>query len=300
MWKALSDLYRNSSGQRKLALKNKLQKIKTKKGETIPKYFTKFTQCRDELGSVGIMVVEDDMEEIRRNTRDGSSSNIDDEENCALAIKVKKGKGKASHSKSYSYHGDKKKDMTKVKHFRCHELGHFATNCPLKKSKKKSSGGAVSEALASQFELEFSLITCLASSMMGNVWYLDSGASFHMTRDKYLFSDLEEEDLQMHIEMGDDGKYSVTRLGTITFQMGHRAPLTLNNFMYVLELKKNLVFVATLADRGYDVIFLRGKAFLRHIATGQVKKIGIRVKNLYKLEVKERAALSTKAERVHS
>jgi len=33
-------------------------------------------------------------EEIRRNTRDGSSLKIDDEENCALEIKVKKGKGK--------------------------------------------------------------------------------------------------------------------------------------------------------------------------------------------------------------
>lgn len=34
------------------------------KGETIPKYLTKFTHCRDELGSVGIMVVEDDMVSI--------------------------------------------------------------------------------------------------------------------------------------------------------------------------------------------------------------------------------------------
>ena len=40
---------------------------------------------------------------------------------------------------------------------------------------------------------------------MGSVWYLDSGASFHMTGDKDLFSDLEEKDFQMHIEMGDDG-----------------------------------------------------------------------------------------------
>ena len=31
------------------------------KGETISKYLTKFTQCRDELGSVGIMVVKEDM-----------------------------------------------------------------------------------------------------------------------------------------------------------------------------------------------------------------------------------------------
>ena len=33
-------------------------------------------------------------EEFRRNTRDGSSSKIDDEENFALAGKEKKGKGK--------------------------------------------------------------------------------------------------------------------------------------------------------------------------------------------------------------
>ena len=39
-------------------------------------------------------------EEIRRNTRDGSSSKNDDEENCALATKARKGKGKKSHLKS--------------------------------------------------------------------------------------------------------------------------------------------------------------------------------------------------------
>jgi hypothetical protein len=44
-----------------------------------------------------------------------------------------------------------------------------------------------------------------ASSALGSVWYLDSGASFHMTGDKDLFSELEEGDLKMHIEMGDDG-----------------------------------------------------------------------------------------------
>ena len=64
MWKIFTGLYRNNSDQRKLALEDKLQKIKMEKGETIPKYLTKFTQCRDELGSVGITVTEDDMVSI--------------------------------------------------------------------------------------------------------------------------------------------------------------------------------------------------------------------------------------------
>ena len=58
----------------------------------------------------------------------------------------------------------------------------------------------------------------MVSSVMGSVWYFDSGASFHMTRDKEIFSSLEEKDLQMHIKMVDDGWYSATGIGTITFQ----------------------------------------------------------------------------------
>ena len=96
-------------------------------------------------------------------------------------------------------------------------MGHYATNCPQKKSKKVSSKGSDGEALASQFELDFSLITCMASSMVGIVWYLDSGASFHMSGDKNIFSTLEEKDLQMRIEMGNDGKYRVSGESMVVF-----------------------------------------------------------------------------------
>jgi len=82
-------------------------------------------------------------------------------------IKVRKGKGKIFHSKLDYCHGGKK-DMTKVKCFHCHKMGHFATNYPLKNSKEKSSEGAEAEALASKFELDFSLIACMVSSMMGS------------------------------------------------------------------------------------------------------------------------------------
>jgi hypothetical protein len=142
-------------------------------------------------------------EEFRRNTRDRSSSKRDDEEDCALTAKARKGKGKKFQSKSESK--VKKLDFSKVKCFHCHEHGHLATNYPHKKKNKMVVGSATSEALVSQFELDFSLIACMASSASGLVWYLDSGTSFHMTGDKESFIDLEEIDLRMHIEMGDDG-----------------------------------------------------------------------------------------------
>ena len=249
MWKALTDLFQSKSDQRKLALKDKLRKIKMEKGDSIPKYLTKFFHCKDELGSVGVTVDDEDLvslallgllncwhsyegfvngreklpgweqlwsdlvqEEIRRSTRDGSSSKNEDEENCALAAKARKGNGRKFPSKSEVK--GKKQDLSKVNCFHCHEHEHFATNFPQKKKNKKAAG----EALASQFEIDFYLITCLVSSSMGLVWYLDSDVSFDMTGDKELFSDLEEKDLQMHTEMGDDGRYSATDIGTITFE----------------------------------------------------------------------------------
>ena len=109
-------------------LKDKLRNIKMEKGDNMPKYLTKFTQCRDEMGSVGVIVDDEDLvslallglpkswhsyqdsvngweklpgwerlwsnlvqEEIRRSTRDESSSKNSDEKNFAFGCQSKEG-----------------------------------------------------------------------------------------------------------------------------------------------------------------------------------------------------------------
>ena len=71
--------------------------------------------------------------------------------------------------------------------------------------------------------------------------------------------------------MGNDEKYSVSGVGTIVFQREHGAHITLIDLKYVPGLKKNLVLIAMLEDKGYDVVLSKGKVFLRHITTRQVK-----------------------------
>ena len=66
----------------------------------------------------------------------------------------------------------------------------------------------------------------------------------------------------MHIEMGEDGRYSAIRIGTITFQRESSKPFQLKYVMHVPGLKKNLVSVAMLEDKGYDVVFNDGKSFM--------------------------------------
>lgn len=58
MWKALTQLFENSSDHENLALKDKLQNIKMRKNETIPQYLCKFTQVHDEIGGVSVNVAE--------------------------------------------------------------------------------------------------------------------------------------------------------------------------------------------------------------------------------------------------
>ena len=55
-----------------------------------------------------------------------------------------------------------------------------------------------------------------------------------------------------------------------------------------------------LEDLRYDVVFSEGKVFLHHKATSQVKKIGVRMKNLYKIDVDSCAALNSLAGKVVS
>ena len=98
----------------------------------------------------------------------------------------------------------------------------------------------------------------------------------------------------MHIKMGDGRRYSATIVGIVTFHRESGNPFTLKDVMYVPGLNKNLVYVAMLEDRGYDVIFSEGKVFLCHKAMGHVKRIGVRVKKLYNLDVEYCASFSTK------
>lgn len=46
------------------------------------------------------------------------------------------------------------------------------------------------------------------------------------------------------------------------------------------------------------MVLSKGKTFMKHVSSGQVKQIGVRVKNLFKLEVDACVALSSKAEHV--
>jgi len=80
--------------------------------------------------------------------------------------KEKKGKWKKSPTKLESSQGGKKKYLKIIKCIHYHEFRHYATKRPHKKASNKTSRGVVGETLASQFELKFTLITCMVNIVM--------------------------------------------------------------------------------------------------------------------------------------
>jgi hypothetical protein len=135
-------------------------------------------------------------------------------------------KGHKKGKKEESSQG--KKDLSNVKCFRCHQKGHYANQCLEKKKKGKAKQQKIGcreckyysrvDELASQLETTFSMVSCLSSNTVSSVgWYVDSGASRHMTYDRKLFNKLQEQEGGMSVELGDDATYPVKGLGSISF-----------------------------------------------------------------------------------
>ena len=69
------------------------------------------------------------------------------------------------------------------------------------------AGFAEVDNFSKHFDEEFCLIYCMEITTSSSIWYIDSGASSHMTRQKRFFKDLQEGGTGIHIELGDDARY---------------------------------------------------------------------------------------------
>jgi hypothetical protein len=70
-----------------------------------------------------------------------------------------------------------------------------------------------------KFERNFLMVSWLSTNTVPRkAWYVDSGASCHMTSARKLFSSLTKHDSRVQIELSDDVMYPII-VGTIPFQL---------------------------------------------------------------------------------
>jgi hypothetical protein len=106
-----------------------------------------------------------------------------------------------------------------------------------------------------------------------------------MTGVREHFSDLKGSEVRIDISPGDDRVVTVVGIGTVAFRRESLPPISFTDVLFVPGMKKKLISVSTLQDRGLEVTF-RGTEVLIHprgssLDSGQV--IGVRDGDLYRL-----------------
>ena len=125
------------------------------------------------------------------------------------------------------------------------------------------AGSTEVDEFSRNFDEEFCLIACMESTTRSSIWYIDSGASSHMTGQKRFFRDLHEGGTGIHVELGDDARYQAQGVGTVSFERESGKPLSFVDVLYVPGLTKNLISVSTLEDKGYQVKFRDHRVYIR-------------------------------------
>ena len=92
-----------------------------------------------------------------------------------------------------------------------------------------------------------------------DIWLIESGTSRHMTRYRDHLTNLVEKEYILHVVPGDNARYSVKGVGTSTFQLDSDIPLQLSEVLYVPGMKRNLVSISALEDKGYKFILSEEK-----------------------------------------
>jgi hypothetical protein len=110
-----------------------------------------------------------------------------------------------------------------------------------------------------------------------NTWLIDSGASRHMIDLRDHLTNFVEKETRLLVVLGYDAIYNVRGIGNSTFQLDSDMQLQLKEVLYVHRMKRNLVSISSLEDKGYKVTFLEGRvlAWKKYSHINYSKVIGV-------------------------
>ena len=84
-------------------------------------------------------------------------------------------------------------------------------------------------------------------------WYLDSGASNHMTGSKKAFSELDG-NITNTVKFGDGSRVVIRGRGTIIFKCQNDEHRTLTGVYYIPQLCSSIISIGQLDERGSEVL----------------------------------------------
>ena len=100
------------------------------------------------------------------------------------------------------------------------------------------------------------------SELEEGLWYLDTGATSHMTGKKNLFYDLDET-YKGNVRFGDDSRIRIEGRGKILLNSKGDTQITLMNVLYTPKLKANIMSLGCLDEQGCQISLGNGILTIR-------------------------------------
>ncbi|XP_019231628.1 PREDICTED: uncharacterized protein LOC109212431 [Nicotiana attenuata] len=137
-------------------------------------------------------------------------------------------------------------------------VGHKAAECRASKKDKKKSQANMIEKNDEIDDLCAMLSEC---NLVGNPreWWIDSGATRHVCANKELFTSYAPAGPNETVFMTNSATAKIEGTGKIALKMTSGKIVTLNDFLHIPEMRKNLVSTSLLVKNGFKCVFVSDK-----------------------------------------
>ena len=202
-----------------------------------------------------------------RSGRGGYSNNEESSQNS------QRGHGRGSKNQRY--------DKSQIQCYNCQKFGHYSSQC-------RNANRVEEKANLVEIDEDVEL-TLLMSNHKENcestrgIWYLDTGASNHMTGDKSLFVELKQ--MSANVTFGDDSKVPVQGKGKISILLKDGSYQFISDVYYVPNLKSNILSLGQLLEKDYDIHMKNHSLYLRNHQGVLIAKVPMSKNRLFLIEI---------------
>ena len=297
-WDCLTKHFQQKTLSRKIHLRRKLYSAKLARDGDMIEHINSVKTIAEHLEAIGDPIAEHDLVIILISSLTeefnflitaletiGEDNLTWDYVRDRLIHEAEKKKGSASSSSGNDALFTKKKSRDFTCHY-CKGKNHYARDCYKKKRDEgaaKQKANLVNQQTSSKTKSsEFALKS--ANKPTGNEWWIDSGASQHMTYDRKSIEDFEKFEKPLCIQLADNSclySYGKGNIYLTLLNGNEKVNIVLNDVLFVPKLQNKLFSLPTATNRGATMEFT-GKSCGIAI-NGKRYEIGHKHGKLYKL-----------------
>ncbi|CAG9570824.1 unnamed protein product [Danaus chrysippus] len=317
IWDKLKSMYQSSGPARKASLLKKLVLTRMKEDDDLKKHIADFFEAVKKLREIGLIVIDEllailllySLPDSFAMFRTAIESRDDLPSTESLKVKIIEDfEGRKSQTvdqgamfvkrinknthlkKNCDNHGRK----AYVECYRCGRRGHIVRDCKVKyMGKHKKSAQQVERDGDNERKTTMLLSTTedvLLGEQINPIWCIDSGCTGHMCNEKQMIEDFTQ--LNSELNLANSERTQITGTGKVSISVdtgSEERQINLQNVFYVSDLRTNLLSVAKMTDRGFEVHFKKNDATVCD-ENGKIHLRADRVGNLYHVRMSQNTA----------